>query len=179
MQTRFPAQRTISSTQSLYAGSGLVSATPTRAGVRGTLNSFCNFHIAIGDEKASATNLITRAADSCIGRLLNMDRRTLGDQYCFGPRATVICCAKHSVDARRTRIFGLRCCPRPSESDHRSAPDQSGEIAHRGINRFGGGHQPFQVCGRDTQKHSLFQQNHISRTRVQQIFLSPPVGKMG
>jgi hypothetical protein len=32
-----------------------------------TQNSFCNFHIAIGDEKTSAANLITRAADSCIG----------------------------------------------------------------------------------------------------------------
>jgi hypothetical protein len=33
----------------------------------GTRNSFCNFHIAIGDEKTSAANLITTAADSSIG----------------------------------------------------------------------------------------------------------------
>jgi hypothetical protein len=30
-------------------------------------NSFCNFHIAIGDKKTHVANLITRTADSSIG----------------------------------------------------------------------------------------------------------------
>jgi hypothetical protein len=30
-------------------------------------DSFCNFHIAIGDEKTNVANLITRPADSSIG----------------------------------------------------------------------------------------------------------------
>jgi hypothetical protein len=44
------------------------AASPSNAcGVGGTRNSFCNFHIAIGDEKTSAANLITRTADSRVG----------------------------------------------------------------------------------------------------------------
>ena len=43
------------------------AAAPSNARcAEGTRNSFCNFHIAIGDEKTSAANLITRAADSHI-----------------------------------------------------------------------------------------------------------------
>jgi hypothetical protein len=44
---------------------GFLSRPTSRSG--GTRNSFCNFHIAIGDEKTSAANLITRTADSSIG----------------------------------------------------------------------------------------------------------------
>jgi hypothetical protein len=48
--------------------SAAAAAAPSNArGVGGTRNSFCNFHIGIGDEKTSAANLITRAADSSIG----------------------------------------------------------------------------------------------------------------
>jgi hypothetical protein len=54
------------------------AAAPTNArSVGGTRNSFCNFHIAIGDEKASAANLITRATDSRIGGSILLLRNSL------------------------------------------------------------------------------------------------------
>ena len=55
------------STSAIQSFAAAAAAPATRAASRARKDSFCNSHIAIGDEKTNVANLITRAADSAIG----------------------------------------------------------------------------------------------------------------